>query len=267
MQELDYAETSSEVTHTFQLSLQMTWEERFRLLGYTTQPELVTARTDSGQLLTAVQPSTGNWNTVTPKSRHVNATLRLSPPPSGARQLDVLKLRWPLFAVGDRQSVVMTDLAAGRTLQQEDMELAVESLEKQSGGRFELVLVVSRDRALPEPAEIQFQENEVELFDASGRALRLQNHSHQLVERGVQIRLQFISDSPTGDPALLRVAYPRLRPAFTGAGLSRRAAADRGTEIAGEYTAPADLTPRSSRVTHELAAASRFAAGSAARRQ
>ncbi len=211
VQELDYAETSSEVTHTFQLSLQMTWEERFRLLGYTTQPELVTARTDSGQLLTAVQPSTGNWNTVTPKSRHVNATLRLSPPPSGARQLDVLKLRWPLFAVGDRQSVVMTDLAAGRTLQQEDMELAVESLEKQSGGRFELVLVVSRDRALPEPAEIQFQENEVELFDASGRALRLQNHSHQLVERGVQIRLQFISDSPTGDPALLRVAYPRLR--------------------------------------------------------
>ncbi len=211
VQELDYAETTSDVTHTFQLSLQMTWEERFRLLGYTTQPELVEARTDTGQLLSAVQPSTGNWNTVTPKSRHVTTTLRLSPPPSGARQLDELKLRWPLFAVGDRQSLVVTDLVAGSTRQQEDLELTIESIDKQSGGRYELVLVVSRDRATPEPAEILFQENEVDLFDAAGRTLRLQNHTHQLVDRGVQIRLQFVSDSPTGEPTLLHVGYPRLR--------------------------------------------------------
>ena len=189
----------------------MTWEERFRLLGYTTQPELVEARTNIGQLLTAVQPSTGSWNTVTPKSRHISTTLRLSPPPSGATQLDMLKLRWPLFAVGDRQSIVLTDLAAGRTAQQEDLELAIESIDKQSGGRYELVLIVSRDRATPEPAEIMFQENEVELFDSAARPLRLQNHTHQLVDRGVQIRLQFVADSPVGDPALLRLAYPRLR--------------------------------------------------------
>ncbi len=211
VQELDYSETASEVTHTFQLGLQMTWEERFRLLAYTTQPELVEARTDNDKLLSSVQPSTGSWNTVTPKSRHVNATLRLSPPPAGASKLAVLKLRWPLFAVGDRQSVVLPEPAAGRSLQQDDLALSVESLEKQSGGRYELVLVVARDRATPEPPEVQFQENEVELFDGSGRALRLQNHSHQLVDRGVQIRLQFVSDWPGGDPALLRMAYPRLR--------------------------------------------------------
>ena len=146
VQELDYAETNSEVTHTFQLSLQMTWEERFHLLGYTTQPELVEARTDTGQLLSAVQPSSGSWNTVTPKSRHVTTTLRLSPPPAGSRRLESLRLRWPLLAVGDRQTLVLTDPAAGRSAQQEDLAVTVESLDKQPSGRYELVLVVSRDR-------------------------------------------------------------------------------------------------------------------------
>ena len=211
VQELDYAETNSEVTHTFQLSLQMTWEERFRLLGYTTQPELVEARTDTGELLSAVQPSSGSWNTVTPKSRHVTTTLRLSPPPSGSKRLDLLKLRWPLLAVGDRQTLIVTNLTAGSAAQQEDLALCIESIEKQPSGRYELVLIVSRDRATPEPAEMLFQENEIELFDAAGRPLRLQNHTHQLVDRGVQIRLQFVSETAGGEPALMRVAYPRLR--------------------------------------------------------
>ena len=58
-----------------------------------------------GQLLTAVQPSTGSWNTVTPKSQHISTTLRLSPPPAGLTQLDMLKLRWPLlpWATGGNQ--------------------------------------------------------------------------------------------------------------------------------------------------------------------
>ncbi len=107
----------------------------------------------------------------------------------------------------------MTDLTAGSTAQQEDIELAIESIEKQSGGRYELVLVVSRDRATPEPAEIMFQENEVELFDAAAAAPPCDcgRYTHQLVDRGVQIRLQFVADSAVGDPALLRMAYPRVR--------------------------------------------------------
>ncbi len=211
VQELDYAEMNSDVTHTFQLNLQMTWEERFRLLGYTTQPELVEARTDGGELLSAVQPTGGSWNTVTPKSRQVTTTLRLSPPPGGSKRLDLLKLRWPLFAVGDRQTLIVTDLAAGSTAHQEDLALWIESIDKQPTGRYELVLIVSRDRATPEPAEMLFQENEVDLFDSAGRPLRLQNQTHQLVDRGLQIRLQFVSELPGSEPALLRFAYPRLR--------------------------------------------------------
>jgi hypothetical protein len=211
IQELDYAEPTSDITHTFQLNLQLAWEEQFRLLGYTTQPELIEARTDTGHALTAVQPASGSWNAVTPSTRHVTATLRLSPPPSGATRLSLLKLRWPLFAVGDRQVLVVPAIESGRSFAQEDVELSIESIERHPTGRYELVLVVSRDRATPEPAEILFQENDVDLFDADGLPLRLQNQTHQLCARGVQMRLQFAGDTATGEPELLRLAYPRLR--------------------------------------------------------
>ena len=62
-----------------------------------------------------------------------------------------------------------------------------------------------------------FQENDVDLFDAAGRVLRLQSQTHQFVGRGLEIRLQCGafsggSDSPGVDrPALLRLIYPRVR--------------------------------------------------------
>jgi hypothetical protein len=80
-----------------------------------------------------------------------------------------------------------------------------------------VVLIVSRDRAPPEPAEVVFQENEVDLFDATGRVLRVQSQTHQFVRRGLEIRLQCGAyssgtDTPAVDrPALLRLIYPRLR--------------------------------------------------------
>ena len=220
IEEFDYSHTSrpgSEVTHTFQLHLHLTWEQRLRLLGYTTQPEVVEARTDTGQLLATLPPMQGNWNAVTPEARHIITTLRLTPPATDARRLEVLSLRWPLLAVGDSAALVATDLVAGRSYAQDDLEVTIESLERLPSGRYEVVLIVSRDRAPPEPAEVVFQENDVDLFDASGRVLRLQSQTHQFVRRGLEIRLQCGSLSGGSDasavdrPAVLRLIYPRLR--------------------------------------------------------
>ena len=217
IEEFDYAHPASEVTHTFQLHLHLTWEQRLRLLAYTTQPEVVEARTDTGQLLAVLPPAQRNWNVVMPEARHVIATLRLTPPATDARRLDVLALRWPLLAVGQPAALVATDLAAGRSYAQDDVEVTVESLQQLPSGRYEVVLIVSRDRAPPDPAEIVFQENDVDLFDAAGCVLRLQSQTHQFVGRGLEIRLQCGSVSGSGDssgvdrPALLRLIYPRLR--------------------------------------------------------
>jgi hypothetical protein len=197
--------------------LHLTWEQRLRLLGYTTQPDVVEARTDTGQRLAALPPLQRNWNAVTPESRHIIATLRLTPPATDAQRLDVLVLRWPLLAVGEPAALVAADLAAGRSYAQDDVELTVESLQQLPSGRYEVVLIVSRDRAPPEPAEIVFQENDIDLFDTAGRVLRLQSQTHQFVARGLEIRIQCGSFSGGADssavdrPALLRLIYPRLR--------------------------------------------------------
>ena len=220
IEEYDYSQPTrpaAEVTHTFQLQLNLTWEQRLRLLGYTTQPEVVEARTDTGQLLSTLPPVQSNWNAVTPEARHVISTLRLTPPAAGARRLDVLALRWPLMAVGQSAALVATDLVPGRSYAQDDVEVTIESLDRLPSGRFEVVLIVSRDRAPPEPAEVVFQENEVDLFDSRGRPLRLYSQTHQFVRRGLEMRLQC---GPPGDtaavekadrPALVRLIYPRLR--------------------------------------------------------
>ncbi|HEX4146255.1 MAG TPA: hypothetical protein VHY91_22330 [Pirellulales bacterium] len=220
IEEFDYSHpthSASQVTHTFQLHLHLTWEQRLRLLGYTTQPEVVEARTDTGQLLATLPPVQGNWNAISPESRHIIATLRLTPPATDARRLDVLSLRWPLLAAGEPAALVAGDLAAGRSYAQDDVEVTIESFERLPSGRYEVVLIVSRDRAPPEPAEVVFQENDVDLFDVTGRVLRLQSQTHQFVRRGLEIRLQCgsLSDSAIASsadrPALLRLIYPRLR--------------------------------------------------------
>jgi hypothetical protein len=217
IEEFDYSPPTSEVTHTFQIHLHLTWEQRLRLLGYTSGPEVIEARTDTGQLLSLLPPTQRNWNVVTPEVRHVTTTLRLTPPSTDARRLDVLTLRWPLLAVGEPTALVATALAAGRSYTQDDVELTIESLDRLPSGNYELVLIVSRDRAPPEPREIVFQESDVDLFDSAGRLLKVESQTHQLVERGLEIRLRCGLSGHDPDqkgaerPTLVRLIYPRLR--------------------------------------------------------
>ena len=47
-EELSYEDARSEKTHTFQLNLEMTWEDRFKLVAYRSQLEVVEAHADAG---------------------------------------------------------------------------------------------------------------------------------------------------------------------------------------------------------------------------
>ena len=47
-EELSYEDARSEKTHTFQLNLEMTWEDRFKLVAYRSQLDVVEARTNGG---------------------------------------------------------------------------------------------------------------------------------------------------------------------------------------------------------------------------
>jgi hypothetical protein len=211
IEELDYDELKSEKTHTFQLNLQMMWEDRFRLVSYRSQPELVEAVTDTGAQLSATQPAGSGWNVASQGTHQLSTELRLHPPATTARSLKTLRLKWGLIAVGDMATIQIHDVNSTKPHLQDDLELIVESVQESPGARYEVTLTAQRDLVIPDPQEVLFQENDVQLIDADGRPFRKQGQTNSQTERGVRLRLSFTGESSDSRPAELRFSYPRIR--------------------------------------------------------
>jgi len=210
-EELDYDDMGSELTHTFQLNLQMMWEDRFKLVAYRAQPDLVDAVTDTGVHLSATQSSGSGWNVASTGTRQLTMSLRLHPPSTRAKSLDILKLKWGLIAVGDIAHLDVTDLESKEPHYQDDVEVVVESVVPGQNSRYEVTLVVTRELVLPEPQEVLFQENDVELFDAEGHAFRKQGQTNSLSEHGAKMKISFAGETAQSAPKVLRFVYPRIR--------------------------------------------------------
>lgn len=210
-EELDYEELRSDVSHTFQLNMQLMWEDRFRLVAYRSQPELVLARTDSGVELSATQPSAAGWNVAGAGTRQLTMNLRLHPPPTAASRLDNLTLKWGLIAVGDMAELVVDALDHADSYFQDDVELVVHSVESGPGPRCEVSLEVIRELIVPEPQEVIFQEIDVELHDHADRPFRKQGQSNSLTDHGAKLKLTFLGESAESVPGRLKVTYPRIR--------------------------------------------------------
>ena len=141
----------------------------------------------------------------------MTTALRLSPPPANAKKLDRLVLKWGLVAVGDMAAIDVNDLASREAHCQDDVELRIEEVEERSGGRYDVSVLLSRELVVPDPQEILFQENRLELFDEKGKALRSQGQSNVLTDRGARMRMTFSADAWQDKPKVLRLTYPRLR--------------------------------------------------------
>jgi len=211
-EELSYEDGRSEKTHAFQLNLEMTWEDRFKLVAYRSQPDVADACTDTGVRLTASQPTSGGWNVAGSGTRQLTMNLRISPPAATAKELDTLKLTWGLIAVGDMVHMDVDNLTSSAARYQDDVELIVDSFQAAPGNRFDVVVSIRRDLNQPEPQEILFQEHELDLLDAAGIPLRKLGQTGTLAEHGATLKASFMAEgeSPTAPPTL-RFTYPRLR--------------------------------------------------------
>ena len=113
-------------------------------------------------------------------------------------------LRWPLLAVGEPAALVATDLAAGRSYAQDDVEVTHRIARAAPSGRYEVVLIVSRDRA-PRAGgnRLSGERRRFVRFTPAG-VLRIESQTHQFVERGLEIRLQCGPLSRGGDRCFRR---------------------------------------------------------------
>jgi hypothetical protein len=208
---LDYGEDGPQRTHAFDIDVQMIWEDRFRLVGFRTNPVVVEATTSTGESLTPVQGVAGSWQACAASTKQLQARIGLSPPPVAARELARLTLRWSLMAVGEMRQLSVDDLANARQSSRDGVHLTVDSFERRDRDRVEVACVVSREISLPDPAEIVFQEYRLDLQGGDGRAWRSQGSSFLLTERGVQIRTTFVRDAEQGEPKSLVLNYPGVR--------------------------------------------------------
>ncbi|HEY2840826.1 MAG TPA: hypothetical protein VGJ26_16835 [Pirellulales bacterium] len=211
IEEMSYEEARSETSHTFQLNVEMTWEDRFKLVAYRASPEVLAATTDTGVTLNAAQPAAGGWNVTGVGSRQALMNIRLQPPPARARELETLRLAWELIAVGDFTHLDVEDLASREPRFQDDVELVIESFQPTTGGRYEVVVRMRRNLTAPDPAEAILQEHDLELIDAAGTSLRKLNQSGALADHGATIKATFLAANETSPPQKLRFTYPRLR--------------------------------------------------------
>ncbi|MBX3415039.1 MAG: hypothetical protein KF708_20315 [Pirellulales bacterium] len=211
IEEVDYENLHADVTHTFQFNLQVMWEDRFRLVAYRAQPELEEAVTAQGVKLTATQPASSGWNVASGGARQLAMNLRMNPPATSAARLDRLVLKWGLVAVGDLGTIEVEDFQAIESYRQDDVELTIESVEQKQGSRYEVGLIVSRDRIVPEPQEVIFQEIEVQMLDFEGKPFRSQGQTNSLTGAGAKMKITFTGETTESRPKLIRVLYPRIR--------------------------------------------------------
>ena len=210
-EEFDYQDESSEVTHTFRIGLSVLWEQRFRLLAFRERPSLVLARTDTGVSLTARRADDVSWQVAEIGSRQINVEMLLPPPPTSAKQFDVLTLRWELIAVGDMATLEVGDLSAGAVHRRDGLELSIKSVVKESDTRHILTVEISRNLLIPEPRDVLYHENEIELLDAEGKPLRLVTQTGEPTNAGARLKIVFEGDSADQTPKTLRVRYPKIR--------------------------------------------------------
>jgi|GEM_PF-1084436 len=210
-EDFDYEHLKSETTHTFQLNLQMMWEDQFRLVAYRSPPRVIEVVTETGDELSATQPSGSAWNVAGSSNRRLSMDLRLHPPSVDARRLDVLRLEWDLIAVGDMAAIDVTDLSGPSEHRQDDLRMTVEKIEAKQGSRYEVTILVVRDLVVPEPQDVLFQEIRVEQFDQDGAPFRHHGQTNALTNEGARMRITFGAPDSDSKPEFLRLAYPRVR--------------------------------------------------------
>ena len=212
VEEFDYEDATSETTHTFQFTVLLSWENRFRIVAHQSQVAISEAVADTPAKIFGHQASDSSWQVVEKSVQQFSTTMKLQPPPQAAKQLKRLKLSWDLIVVGEPTNLVIEDFASDTVHRQENLALHIKEMTRISKTRWEMIVALSRDMLIPEPEDILFLENEFALFDADGKPFDLRGTSRLGISDGVaKMKLTFVSPSGTAQPKQFIVTYPRIR--------------------------------------------------------
>ncbi|MEK6249661.1 MAG: hypothetical protein N2C12_15875 [Planctomycetales bacterium] len=211
VEDFDYEDRSSDTTHTFQINMVMTWEDKFRLVAHQSHLTVGSATANEPIRIIDHRPAESGWQVVSGGARQYSTALRIQPPPQSAHRLTQLTLNWDMIAVGDMDTLVIDDLSPGLVHRKGDIGAIVNSSHG-SDTRWQLTLAVSRDLIIPKPSEVLFVENKFELYDDQQRAFTHLSSSRLGVTQGAaRMKLVFEAPADNSVPTRLVIRYPRIR--------------------------------------------------------
>ncbi len=211
VEDFDFRKGETEVSHAIQFSIQLCWENRFRLMARRSQLDVAEAIDNvTGEPLLA-DVTTDDWCVFDGRHPRAKMSIRLRPPPVEATRLRTLSLRWPVLAVGDYATLETDGLEEEKTYTAEDARLTVERI-RQRGNQWEATVAIRRDLVVPEPREILFKENDFEIVDDEGKTHPLRSSTKLgITDSTARMKLVFATDSPAGQAVKLRMRFPRIR--------------------------------------------------------
>lgn len=210
VEDFEFERRTSRLNQDLQLTLQLVWEDRLRLVAYSYQLQNVQVLTNTGETLTATTRYGRNWGSVLASVRQVAFSLALSPPSSDPEKLDELSFSLRLAAVGNTRTLTLDPLVEAATASQDSWDVTVERINHARSG-WDIALVVNSpappaDRQRLGPYESRFQ-----AYDAVGRALRLDNQANQFAGASLRYIVRFSAAAGQGPPAKLVMTYPLMR--------------------------------------------------------
>ena len=211
-EDLDYEKSKSEISHTFQFKLLMSWEDRFQLVAYRPNLELLQAVTDTGAVVRLERSDDPDWHVADRGDRNMATLLHLQPPAANAAKLKRLQLGWDLIAIGQPERLVVGQLDSSKPHRQDDLAIIVNKVEHLSGPRWQINLSIARELPVPEAKEVLFRENRFELIDQGGVVMRQQGRPKGNVQgHTANMEIEFVGETDNSKPTRLIVHYPRIR--------------------------------------------------------
>ncbi len=207
---LHYDTRESQIQETFQIAMQLMWEDRLRLAAYQEVPAVTRAVTDTGVELHATGNRSRQWNVVSRRSQQLSTKIQLTPPPTAAEKLTLLELGWNMVALAEMAELVVPSPAPGSRHFQDDLMLSIEEIAVQSGRRVRVAVLLRRDLLPVEPREVQIHECRLSLLDPEGKPLAEQTHTGSLRKDGIRLVATF-RGGDDDRPFTLKLRYPRMR--------------------------------------------------------
>jgi hypothetical protein len=116
------------------------------------------------------------------------------------------------MAVGDMGELEMAAAPSEEVYRQDDLTVVLEELTQIANTRWELVLAIGRELVVPEPEDVLYVENQVEMRDAAGRPFTMQaRHPLGIADGTARLKFSFASPSSESPPHRVVIRYPRIR--------------------------------------------------------